>query len=723
MEMSFEAVLKLRKPAFRFPFSVSPDGRLLAFTLAPVGRAEETLSKGVSSEAAGCSLWMYDLNNNTRIEIISDPNRSSWSGVWSPVDNRLAFFCDVDGEAGLWLWAKETGAIRVSKQILRPFFGFESPVWTPDGRYIIVKSMPSEEIDDSAFRLSSKNEYQSEEPIVIYKSGETMENTTDSRPKTWVSRYRAEIVKIDVVTQKSHILARGFHPLGMVISPNGRQLVFANAVGFESPGIQQMTFDLWVTSIEPALGEKPRCIAKSVFLLGPTFTWYDDRTVIYTTAGPLADGGLWAVDIDGKSEPYRIAFSEKVPFHREFDPPLKLMNGGVLLVAKGKLCRVIRETGKIVHMLPDWNRQIIAVLPMEHLTAIDRDPRIIIQTREPKEAKDGFYRLDLSSGNVELLCEEPRRHYPWYIGGAAMFRRDKIIYWAESETEPPTLYMLDIDSKEVEKLESLNPGIFPENMGTVRMVTWQLGKRHLKGILILPSEPKDEPVPVIVRVYGGAMQSGQLRFFGCTPWSFENHFLFSSRGYAVFLPDLPVSGHEPADEIGQGLDAAMHALVVSQPEIDRDRIGLIGHSFGGYTALVGVTRLKWFKTAVVSSGIADLIRFATHFDPKAIDEFYAMVESGQFGLRETLWENHQRYISNSPIFEFDRIEAPILIIQGTNDPLCASQAGSIFSALRRLGKNAELVFYSGEEHSQAYWREENILDYLDRVVNWFRKHL
>lgn len=329
MEMSFEAVLKLRKPAFRFPFSVSPDGRLLAFTLAPVGRAEETLSKGVSSEAAGCSLWMYDLNNNTRIEIISDPNRSSWSGVWSPVDNRLAFFCDVDGEAGLWLWAKETGAIRVSKQILRPFFGFESPVWTPDGRYIIVKSMPSEEIDDSAFRLSSKNEYQSEEPIVIYKSGETMENTTDSRPKTWVSRYRAEIVKIDVVTQKSHILARGFHPLGMVISPNGRQLVFANAVGFESPGIQQMTFDLWVTSIEPALGEKPRCIAKSVFLLGPTFTWYDDRTVIYTTAGPLADGGLWAVDIDGKSEPYRIAFSEKVPFHREFDPPLRLMKGGL----------------------------------------------------------------------------------------------------------------------------------------------------------------------------------------------------------------------------------------------------------------------------------------------------------------------------------------------------------------------------------------------------------
>jgi pimeloyl-ACP methyl ester carboxylesterase len=725
VELSIESIIKIRKPAYGFPYSVSPNGRWLAFTSAAASRPETT-SKGISSVVAGCSLYVYDLKNKKGFEMISYPNRSSWSGVWSPVEDTLAFYCDLDGEAGLWLWNAESGVVRVSKQVVRPFFGFEFPVWTPDGRSIIVKSMPDEEIDHSSFGLSVRNEYQKEEPISIYRSGDLIEKRTEVPPETWLSRYRADIVRIDPLTGEPQFLACGFRPLGMAISPDGTQIVFADAIGLESPGIQQVTYDLWITSIEPSSGEEPRCIAKGVFLLGPTFTWYDVRTIIYTTAGPLADGGLWAVDIGGESAPYRIAFSEKIPFHREFDPPLKLTNGDVLIVAKEKLWRIICETSEIVNVIPNWNRHILAVIPMDRLTMIEQDkPYIIIQTREPKEEMDGFYRLDLLNGQMELLCEEQRKHYPWYIGGAAFCRidhRDKLIYLAESETKPPALYILDIETKEVEKIGDLNPGIFPEDLGTVRMIKWKLGERHLKGILMLPFEHSDELVPVIVRAYGGEMQSRQLRYFGCSPWSFENHHLFTSRGFAVFLPDLPVSGHDPAVEIYQGLDAAMHELVL-QPEIDRDRIGIIGHSFGGYTALVGVSRLKWFKVAVVSAGIADLISFAAHFDPKAPKEFFAMVENGQFRLQYTLWENQQRYITNSPLFEFDRIEVPILLLQGTNDTLCAAQAGPILAALRRLNKTAELVFYHGEDHSPVYWKSENIKDYLERVVNWFREYL
>jgi len=725
VKLSIESILKFRKPAFRFPFSVSPNGQWLALTLAPVNRPE-TSTKGVSSEVAGCSLWVYDLKNKSAFEIIPDTGRSSWSGVWSPVENTLAFFCDLDGEAGLWLWKKDTGAVRVSKQIVHPFFGFESPVWTPDGRSIIVKSMPAEKIDHSSFGHSARNDYQTEEPISIYRSGDLIEKSAEGPPETWVSRYRADVVLIDAITGESQFLACGFHPLGMAVSPDGTQLVFANTIGHESPGIQQATYDLWITSIEPSSGENLRCIAKGVFLLGPTFTWYDDRTIIYTTAGPLADGGLWAVDIDGKSAPYRIAFSEKIPFHREFDPPFMLTNGDVLVVSKGKLWKVIRETGEIVNMTLNLNRHVIAVIPMEPLPMIEQDhPYAIIQTREPKEEMDGFYRLDLSTGRWEQLCEERRKHVPWYIGGAAYCRmehRDKLVYLVESETEPPALFILDIETKEVIKVKDITSEMSPESFGAVRMVKWQLGEQIVRGILMLPSEPSDEPVPVIVRVYGGAMQSRQLRYFGCSPWSFENHHLFTSCGFAVFLPDLPVYGHDPAAEICQGLDAAMHALV-SQPEIDRDRIGIIGHSFGGYTALVGVTQLKWFKAAVVSAGIANLISFASHFDPKAPNEFFAMIENGQFRLQNTLWENQKRYIANSPMFEFDRIDAPILLLQGTNDPLCVAQAGPIFSALRRLNKTVELVFYHGEEHSPIYWKKENITDYLERVVNWFRVYL
>lgn len=725
MKLTFENMMNLRRPAFRFPFSVSPSGRWLAFTL-PAVRPKGT-SIGVSSDVAGCVQWVYDLKNNRGISIVTEPGRSSWSGIWSPVEDTLAFYCDLGGEAGLWLWKEDSGIMRITNHTVRPFFGFESPVWTWDGRYILVKLMPSEDIDNSRFGFSLSNDPCTMETISIFKTSDDNITNTEKPSQTWVSRYRADIARIDSVTAESQIIAQGFNPLGVAVSQDGTLLVFANAVGLKkNSGYQQMTYDLWVVPMQAASGEDPRCIAKHVYLEGPTFTWYDDRTIMYTTAGPLADGALWAAPVDGEAAPYRISSSEQVKFFRYLEPPMILTNGDVLLVGKGGLWRIIRETGEMVNVIPDWDRQIIAVLPMDRSSMSKHEnPHVIIQTREPKKELYGFYRLDLINGQKELIYEEPRKHFPWYIGGTALTKaehKEKLIYVSESENEPPALYSLDIDTKQIQKIGDLNPEIDPESLGTVRIVEWKLGGRRLKGILMLPPGRNEELVPVIVRVYGGFMQSEQLRFFGCTPWSIDNHHLFTSRGYAVFLPDLPISGRDPADRIREGLDAAIQALA-SQSEVNRNRIGIIGHSFGGYTALVGITRLKWFKAAVVSSGIANLISFATHFDPKAIDEFYAKVEGGQMALRETLWDNPIRYITNSPLFEFDRIHAPVLLLQGTSDPICASQAGPIYSALRRLGKTAELVLYNGEDHSPLYWKEENRKDYLDRVVKWFDQYL
>lgn len=726
MALSIETVIHVKRPAFRFPFSISPSGRWLAFTL-PSARPEAA-AVGVSSEVAGSSLWLVDFKNDKGFEIIAEPGRSSWSGSWSPVEDVLAFYCDLDGEAGLWQWRETSGIKRITRHIARPYFGFESPVWTPDGRYLVVKSMPSEQVDDSRFGFSPKHHACALEPISVYKtSGDGDASAVKpAETETWVSRYRAELVRIDSITAESQIVARGFHPLGVALSPDGTLLVFANAVGHA--GYQQMTFDLWVAPVqaEAEASGQWRCVATNVYLEGPTFTWYDDNTIIYTTAGPLADGALWGVRADGKSAPRRIAFSEHVKFFRYLDPPFVLANGDVLLVSRGKLWRVHVKTGELASVIPDWDRYIAAVLPMEtSMMSEQATPMVILQTREPKKEWNGFWLLDLSSGRKELLYEEPRKHYPWYMGGTALSKTkqsEKLIYAAESENEPPALYSLDLRTKQLHQIEALNPGIDPASLGTVRTIEWKLRERKLKGILLLPPGRKDEPAPVIVRVYGGLLQAEQLRFFGCTPWSIDNHHLLASRGYAVFLPDLPISGSDPADRIREGLDAAMQALM-SQPEIDPARIGMIGHSFGGYTALVGVTRLQWFQAAVVSAGIANLISFAAHFDPLAPDGMFARVEGGQFALRETIWDNPNRYVANSPMFELDRTDAPILLLQGTRDPICASQAGPIYSALRRLGKTAELVLYNGEDHSPLYWKEENRKDYLQRVVEWFDRYL
>lgn len=150
---------------------------------------------------------------------------------------------------------------------------------------------------------------------------------------------------------------------------------------------------------------------------------------------------------------------------------------------------------------------------MDRFTQED-SPYIIIQTSEPKEMMNGFYRLNLSSGQIELLCEEPRKHYPWYIGGTAFCKldhKDKLIYTAESENEPPFINMLDIDSNEITKIGDLSTGICPESLGAVRMMEWQFGDRQRKGIFAVGDRPRAnrDYRSLIRRLYGSC---------GCYPF-------------------------------------------------------------------------------------------------------------------------------------------------------------------------------------------------------------
>ncbi|WP_165347233.1 alpha/beta hydrolase family protein [Gottfriedia acidiceleris] len=213
------------------------------------------------------------------------------------------------------------------------------------------------------------------------------------------------------------------------------------------------------------------------------------------------------------------------------------------------------------------------------------------------------------------------------------------------------------------------------------------------------------------------MQSENSRKFGMSSNLADNHQLLVSKGYAIFLPDLPMNrnSHEPATEITHAIESALDELV-KHPAIDPDRIGIIGHSFGGYSALVAITRIHQFKAAVISGGVGSLISMYTKFDYPNYN--YGWIEDGQPNLAVTLWENKERYIRNSPFFELHNIHAPVLIVQGTKDHICKDEAGPIFSSLNRLGKIAEMVLYD-EDHWQGTWREKNLIDYYERVVKWF----
>jgi dipeptidyl aminopeptidase/acylaminoacyl peptidase len=83
-----------------------------------------------------------------------------------------------------------------------------------------------------------------------------------------------------------------------------------------------------------------------------------------------------------------------------------------------------------------------------------------------------------------------------------------------------------------------------------------------------------------------------------------------------------------------------------------------------------------------------------------------------------------KYIENSPLFYLDRVQTPLLLVHGAEDSVVPSfLADEIFVGLRRAGKEVEYAKYEGEGHWEGAWGHINQVDYLNRIIDWFDKHL
>lgn len=337
----------------------------------------------------------------------------------------------------------------------------------------------------------------------------------------------------------------------------------------------------------------------------------------------------------------------------------------------------------------------------------------------------GLAVINIENGDVQRIIEGSREMIPCPLGGdgvSSIYNAPMVVYISKSASEAPNLWGWNLQTNETERITDLS-SISPHSFRETKILKWKIGDQEAKGNLLLPRDVK-ENVPVLLDVYAGEKVTGSIHTFGLYDSPVDNRHLFTSMGYAVFLLEIPISNNEPADEIEKGLIAALDELG-KYPELDINRIGIMGqHSFGGYSTLVAITRMpKWFRAAISHSGIGNLISFSTHFDPKLYQFNYEWAEDGQANMGVSFWEDKERYIKNSPIFDFDKIETPLLIVQGTKDTICAHEAGPMFAALKRLDKTAELVLYEGEDHWHGTWELENIEDYYSRVFGWLEKYL
>jgi dipeptidyl aminopeptidase/acylaminoacyl peptidase len=152
------------------------------------------------------------------------------------------------------------------------------------------------------------------------------------------------------------------------------------------------------------------------------------------------------------------------------------------------------------------------------------------------------------------------------------------------------------------------------------------------------------------------------------------------------------------EDVGAALDAAIRTTVV-----DSARLGLHGHSFGGYAASVLVARLPRFKAAIASAAPIDWLRKYSEIRVTGLPDSFLAESGSQPYIPQPWWDNWEASYVNSPLFDAPRVSTPLLLIHGRQDKTVRfGHSEQFFNVLRRMGDKAVVLLeYPDEEHVLA----------------------
>ena len=275
-----------------------------------------------------------------------------------------------------------------------------------------------------------------------------------------------------------------------------------------------------------------------------------------------------------------------------------------------------------------------------------------------------------------------------------------------------------------QRVTDANPQLIEYRWGKRVLVDYTNGKgQRLQGTLALPADYEPgKKYPMIVYYYEKV--SNRHHEFSMPVYDDRPHFSeYASDGYLVFLPDIVYEEGKPGSS---ALDCVTSGVkkVIELGYADPARIGLQGHSWGGYESSFIITQTDMFRTAVIGAPPADLSSMYGQLYKNSGTANAGIFEIGQvrMGDGRNPWSAHELYESQSPVHQVQGIHTPFLILQGTDDGAVDWLQGvELYNAARRFGKEVVFLSYPGENHHLA--KKENTKDFQIRMKQWFDHYL
>jgi len=372
-----------------------------------------------------------------------------------------------------------------------------------------------------------------------------------------------------------------------------------------------------------------------------------------------------------------------------------------------------------IHMLSNLGRDKIALVKLNIDTAretvVYEHPNVDVtyaqfnqQTLDPAlvYTQDGYPQVTALDSSLNMYLDQFRNKGPSGIYVSSIDDSQQRVILDVNDDREVAFYYLDRRSGKTTLLGKRESSEYADALATMKPVSYTARDGlTLHGYLTLP-ETSRRPLPMVMLVHGGP--------FARYIWQYNRQAQFlANRGYAVLQVNYRGSSGYGRNfmeaAIGEFAGKMHDDLIdgvnwaVDKGIADKDRVAIMGASFGGYATLVGLTRTPTvFACGIDIVGPADLISLDKNF-PAYWKPF--MHRWRKYAGNPDNDKDRERMREKSPLYHADKVERPLLIIQGANDVrVKQGQSDKMVEALRAAGKEVEYEVISGEGHRIRHWK-------------------
>ena len=301
---------------------------------------------------------------------------------------------------------------------------------------------------------------------------------------------------------------------------------------------------------------------------------------------------------------------------------------------------------------------------------------------------------------------------------------DALAYVVQGFDDSPDLFVAGASLKDGRQVTETNPFHKDHAWGRAELVEYNNSRgERLQGALYYPAGYQPgQSYPMVVYIY--EKLSRNLHAYSApSERSAYSPSVFTSRGYFFFSPDITFRPRDPGVSIFDSVEAGVRR-VLDSGKVDRKRVGVMGHSWGGYGTAYLATRSDLFAAAVAGAPLTDLVSmYGSVFwnNGRRFEDRLLPSETGQERMEVPFWDDPESYRRNSPITWIRWTKVMVLPRATRMTVVDWHQGIEMYNLARRANKAFVLLVYPGENHSLA--KKSNQVDYHHRILEWFDHYL